>query len=342
MTNPLISVIIPVYNVEKYLRQCVDSVLAQTYQNLEIILVDDGSTDQSGQICDEYAGEDKRIKVIHQKNSGVSCARNVGLNVSKGEYIAFVDPDDYIFPDMYRTLLEAIVTNSADIALCKYQDVSVDGEVLPTESYIHHDFTYLTYEQWFKDLVMHTGVAGVIWNKLFTRRSIGKHRFDTKFVRAEDVNFVLDITQTHYHVTVCSQVFYNYVKRPNSAVCQRKIRHFENEYVVWDKIWHTARKLVNRNPSLDYLLQYIAQQEILRAYKLAVLIIILDNQHQYDARSLELEELFKENFSKRKQLSSPILRAWAYLFATYPRMLVRSLRMPVIRQCFRTYITHFR
>ena len=94
MSHDLISIIIPVYNVEHYLAECLDSVLAQTYKNLEIILVDDGSIDGSGQICDNYAGKDSRIKVIHQTNAGVSAARNKGLKVAKGEYIGFVDADD--------------------------------------------------------------------------------------------------------------------------------------------------------------------------------------------------------------------------------------------------------
>ena len=104
----LISVIVPVYNVEKYLRQCLDSIINQTYRNLEIILVDDGSTDSSGIICDEYAQIDARIKVIHKENGGLSSARNAGLDVctSGGDFIAFVDSDDWLEPDMYERLYE--------------------------------------------------------------------------------------------------------------------------------------------------------------------------------------------------------------------------------------------
>lgn len=100
MNKPLISVIVPVYNVEKFLSRCLNSILAQTYNNLEVILVDDGSTDNSGKICDDYALKDKRIRVIHKQNGGVSSARNMALSVAKGEYIGFVDSDDYIENDM--------------------------------------------------------------------------------------------------------------------------------------------------------------------------------------------------------------------------------------------------
>ena len=101
----LISVIVPVYNVEEYVEKCVLSIINQTYKNLEIILVDDGSTDNSGKICDEIAIKDNRIKVIHKKNGGLSDARNVGIDIAKGDYLGFVDSDDYIDPDMYSILL---------------------------------------------------------------------------------------------------------------------------------------------------------------------------------------------------------------------------------------------
>ena len=101
----LISVIVPVYNVEPYLRKCVDSILAQSYSNLEVILVDDGSPDGCGAICDEYAAKDARVRVIHKPNGGVSDARNAGLDIMTGDYVAFVDSDDWVEADMYRTLL---------------------------------------------------------------------------------------------------------------------------------------------------------------------------------------------------------------------------------------------
>ena len=115
----VISVIIPVYKAEEYLERCVDSVLAQTYSNLEIILVDDGSPDNSGQICDRYAEKDSRVKVIHKKNGGVSSARNAGLDVATGEFVAFVDSDDFIAPDMYEKLMVSLSSGS-DLSMCDF------------------------------------------------------------------------------------------------------------------------------------------------------------------------------------------------------------------------------
>lgn len=117
----MISVIIPVYNVEPYLRQCVDSVAGQTYRDLQIILVDDGSTDGSGNICDEYATKDLRIKVIHKKNGGLSEARNFGLSLASGEYISFVDSDDYIHPQMMELFLKFALESNADMVTCRYE-----------------------------------------------------------------------------------------------------------------------------------------------------------------------------------------------------------------------------
>lgn len=125
----MISVIIPIYNVEEYLEKCVNSVLNQTYSDLEIILVDDGSTDNSGKICDELKNKDNRIIVIHQENQGLSAARNAGIAKALGEYIAFVDSDDYIMEDMYETLYKNLEKTDADISICKYQYVKKQQKI---------------------------------------------------------------------------------------------------------------------------------------------------------------------------------------------------------------------
>lgn len=128
-----ISVIVPVYRVEEYLPKCVESIINQTYKNLEIILVDDGSPDRCGQMCDEYAKEDDRIRVVHKQNGGLSSARNAGLDVATGEYIGFVDSDDYIAPEMYETLYKQIKADGTCLAACKIAWV-IDGKVQCNES----------------------------------------------------------------------------------------------------------------------------------------------------------------------------------------------------------------
>lgn len=127
---PAISIIIPVYNVAPYLRECLDSIQEQTFKDFEAILIDDGSTDGSGQICDWYASKYKRFKVIHKNNGGVSSARNMGLDMAQGEYIGFIDPDDYISPNFYELLLNAIQSNDADISISSMKFIDQHGNPL--------------------------------------------------------------------------------------------------------------------------------------------------------------------------------------------------------------------
>ena len=166
--NHKISIIIPVYNVEEYIERCILSVIGQKYQNLEIILVDDGSADNSGVICDKYAAIDNRIKVIHQQNKGVSSARNRALDYATGDYIGFLDGDDFIHEEMYQTLYEKSITEDAVIGVCNYIKVYEEtllkdiqpgsGEVM---SYIGQDALM--------ELHKEAVLWNVVWNKLFKK-----------------------------------------------------------------------------------------------------------------------------------------------------------------------------
>ena len=129
---PEISVIVPVYNVEKYLVQCIESIKMQTFENWELILVDDGSQDNSGMICDEYAQKDNRIKVVHQKNRGVSTARNSGVKFATGKYISFVDSDDYIVPNFFEIMLEKLIAYKADMVRCGFYEFNDNNVVFNT------------------------------------------------------------------------------------------------------------------------------------------------------------------------------------------------------------------
>ncbi|MDQ0975379.1 glycosyltransferase involved in cell wall biosynthesis [Neobacillus niacini] len=124
---PKISIIVPIYNVEQYLPKCIDSILSQTFKDFEVLLVNDGSPDKCGEICDNYAKMDNRIKVIHKVNNGVSSARNKGIELSKGEYIAFIDPDDTIEPEMYDVLLQTALKNAADIVVCPIKTINFNN-----------------------------------------------------------------------------------------------------------------------------------------------------------------------------------------------------------------------
>ena len=132
-TSEKISIIVPVYNVEPYIGKCLDSILEQTYSNYEVLLIDDGSTDNSGVICDEYSALDGRFRVFHQKNSGVSAARNFALIRSEGAYIMFVDSDDFIHPQMLEILYTNLNSGEYDFAMCNYKQVSPDYKIAENE-----------------------------------------------------------------------------------------------------------------------------------------------------------------------------------------------------------------
>lgn len=213
---PLISVIVPVYNVEKYVRRAVESLAAQTYPRMEIILVDDGSQDSSGFICDELAKEHKNVQVIHQDNRGVSAARNVGLDAMHGEYFGFVDPDDFVEPDMYEFLYLALRDSEADIACCSF-DHYFQNVIVPYEGERFFDTVPVC------DAVPRDIKSGlyITWNKLFACYTCGDVRYDTAYVNGEDRLFAIEAMQRARRVAYAMEDKYHYFHRAGSAGTKR-------------------------------------------------------------------------------------------------------------------------
>jgi len=179
MNNPLISIIVPVYNVEKYLRPCLDSILSQTYTNWEAILVDDGSKDNSGKICDEYAQKDNRFVVVHKQNEGVAQARITGFENSKGELITFVDADDIIEPDCLEKLSLPIIKDGADMVSCDYYKVEKGERKLPraklTGTYENEQITDFIAQHYFYDTKTNSyGMTCFLWSKMVKREYVMK------------------------------------------------------------------------------------------------------------------------------------------------------------------------
>lgn len=218
MRTPLISVIIPVYNVEKYLHRCLDSVIAQTYQNLEIICVDDGSIDESGRICDQYAVRDARIKVIHQENQGLSAARNRGLDAAEGEYIAFVDSDDYILEGMYKKMLDKLLDYSVDLCVCQWQYEFSDGRQVVKRKNIDPTIygckSSLEFARFLYMGNYENGVVVAAWNKLYRRALLDKIRFEGRI--HEDDAFNGRIMAKDVSVYVMEEQFYVYAQNGDS------------------------------------------------------------------------------------------------------------------------------
>jgi glycosyltransferase involved in cell wall biosynthesis len=218
--EPLISIIIPVYNVEYFLEDCLKSVLSQTYKNIEIIVVDDGSTDNSPQICDEYAKNDSRIKVVHQKNVGQGMARNSGIDIATGDYIGFVDSDDVILPQMYEILMNNILKYNADISACtrmqikeniRLQDISVEiGNASKSKIQVFdgHSATkeLLQYHKIFKNAV---------WEKLYRKELFENIRF--RSIYAEDREVTYRLTYVSNTIVYIDLQLYCYRKRNGSS-----------------------------------------------------------------------------------------------------------------------------
>lgn len=205
----MISVIVPVYKVEKYLNRCVDSIINQTYCDLEIILVDDGSPDNCGKICDDYAKKDNRIKVIHKENGGLSDARNAGLNVATGDYIGFVDSDDYIKSDMYKNMISSIKDN--DICMCGCEIIDEDGNLLSEDGFKNQIFLGA-------DIVSNVvlPLKTSVWNKIFKREFIGDNKFPNGYIHGEDLVFLTNIINPDTKLVTIEYNGYNYIKHSNS------------------------------------------------------------------------------------------------------------------------------
>lgn len=214
----LVSVIVPIYKVEKYLGKCVDSIINQTYKNLEIILVDDGSPDNSGKICDEYAKKDNRIKVIHKENGGHSSARNAGLDVSTGEFIAFVDSDDRIHLDFVEKLYRAIKEENADIASCYVESFIENKNKIERRVYVNKKIVVEGKGGGFK-YYYHLGKksSNVVWNKLYKR-----HIFETlRFINGrvyEDRAIYLHLLAQSEKMVFIPEVLYTYTVRSGSTM----------------------------------------------------------------------------------------------------------------------------
>ena len=209
-SQPKISVIVPVYKTEGLLDRCVESIVGQTYKNLEIILVDDGSPDNCPAMCDEWAEKDSRIRVIHKENGGVSSARNAALDIATGDYIGFVDSDDWIEPEMYSSLIQKISESGKNIALCSYYAVEISGERYECRCVV--DKEVLDKDDYFRFIVL-GGDGGYVWNRLYDADILKEVRFDEDIWYSEDLLFNFKTAQKSNGAAILDKIEYNYVQK---------------------------------------------------------------------------------------------------------------------------------
>lgn len=219
MNTPKISVLVPVYNVEKYIEKCLDSIINQTYPNLEIILVDDGSTDNSGNICDEYARKDSRIKVIHQKNQGVAKSRNIAIASAGGEFIGFVDSDDFIDSNMYTDMMALALESLADIVMINFEYTDLNGQKIPgnTSSKPISD-RIITGKQFISELCHDYNSTYVVpWNKIYRKKLFSGIQYPNGKT-IDDEAVIHRLAHKCNTISFSSKAYYFYRQHPTSIM----------------------------------------------------------------------------------------------------------------------------
>lgn len=313
-SNPEISIIVPVYNVEKYLDICIKSILNQTFKSFELILVNDGSTDKSGVICDNYKNIDDRIIVIHKENGGVSSARNTGLDIARGKYIGFVDSDDYIDENMYHDLYESIMKNNSDISICKFIRVYDNCEIKASKDKI----LQISYSniQALEELYKENAVDFIVpWNKLYRNELIKEVKYPLG--RKYEDDFVIHkLLYRSNKITYINKELYYYYQRENSIMNSKfsikdidkldfyleRIKFFNNinqkilkeksiyNFVIgyfdlYSKVKYTLKDEYNRKKLKKLIIKnyhYIWTSNSFSAKeKLAILIFILNEKYYY-------------------------------------------------------------
>lgn len=278
MNEKLISIIIPIFNVKDYLKRCIESVQVQTHSNIEIILVDDGSWDGSSEICDQYRTIDSRVKVIHQKNSGISAARNSGMHISNGEYIAFVDSDDYLHIDFLKILLNCALENEAEISVCSFIKVYQNHEVAINNRVEKKLFSNVGA---LKDVLSYPSTCDVmVWNKLYKKSLFIDHLIEFPVGKIyEDTFIIYRLLYAANKVAFINLPLYYYLQRRGSIMHSSfNVQNFDmleaaNETVAWvDKF----------EPSLD---------QMVRGYRLRFQITLINRIT--DAKNID-EKLWGE------------------------------------------------
>lgn len=295
----VISVIIPVYNVASYLPQCLDSVLNQDYRELEVLLIDDGSTDASGSICDEYAARDSRITVIHQKNGGAAAAKNAGLRIASGEYLSFVDSDDFLEPNVYGFMVEALKNSGAAAVQFSFRNVYTNRfEEMPLEPGTLDNETYLV--RFTKDWT-----CSLLWNKLY-RREIYNGVFFEEGHKIDDEYFTYQGFLKPCQVVFDSRVIYNYRKRGSSVMSSPAAA----EQRVLDCLDSTVKRREMVLKCLPHLRRAFDENY------LDVLHYLTDNEGSTE-RTLELLKWHLKTYLRTKGNAFPPRYLWPMLLRLY-------------------------
>jgi glycosyltransferase involved in cell wall biosynthesis len=286
--NPKISVVVPVFNSELHLQKCIDSICKQTYVNLEIIIVNDGSTDNSSVISDDLANKDNRIKVIHKKNEGVSVARNIGVELATGEYIGFVDSDDWLEQDAYEKIVDIIIEQRVEAVIFEYKIVHEDG------NYKHNYYKklngFMTNEKAIESVI--SPVSRFIWNKVFSKRLLKDIEFDSTLFYGEDTLYAIQALSKAQLIFYLSEPLYNYFQSPSSVTRSEFNSKIFTGVTAFRKQMDFCKI---KYPTLVEVAQ-IALKNII--VNVLVMIIENDRDKEYQVLFKKLHSEFKLNFFK--------------------------------------------
>lgn len=312
MKNFKVSVIIPIYNVEKYLERCVNSIENQTYNNLEIILIDDGSSDNSSFICDELKQKDSRIKVIHQKNQGVSNARNHGIEISTGDYICFIDGDDFAYPNYVEYLLDIIIANNADAAITTEAFSNFNTKENKKEK-----IKVITSEEAIEFILCYKTLIGVN-SKMFNGPLLrNKVRFNTELVIGEGFNFNIDFFKIANNIVVSNKKIYFYRKdNPKSVTTKYSNTKWQNGLYAVELI---KKKIKPNQNKLNKSWEYANWRTHSDIYDL---LIITKKNHKYTQMFKKCKKIIRKGFYI--SLGVPINkkeRLRAFIMMIYPKVI---------------------
>lgn len=282
INKPIVSIIVPVYNAEKYLKECINSIVEQTYENLEIILVNDGSLDSSGCICDDFAAKDHRIKVIHMENAGVSSARNTGIRIANGKYIMFVDADDKITAECVDILVKAIEQHDVDIAFGKSftSDYSKGGT---EEVIVWQD------DEALRECLRYRISTFSVWAKLYRKDLIGLTEFSTNIKVNEDALFLFELCCKKPKILNISDEIYYYRPNENSVSRSRYSDKFEDILAVADRKYQIVK---DNFPDLIHL----ANNTLLKARMNLLKILCVRTYGEKKDLEVNLIKYIKKNY----------------------------------------------
>ena len=319
---PLISIIVPVYGVEQYLDFCMKSLTDQSYQNLVILLIDDGSPDRCPMMCDIWAEKDSRVRVLHTDNHGVSHARNMGLNIAKGDYIGFVDPDDWVDLDLYENMIEYIKQTGADIheGGCVFEELTGKQTALTTGKACVLSFNQAIIEMF--SVKKNSFLTWSLCDKLFSRQAIGDLRLDESLKRSEDQWFLWQIMRKMNFYSYAPQLGYHYRMREGSAI-HTPPKLSDGTYI--DAMQRILDDAGNLGRDIQFTLKIKYSQISLGVLK----NILIAGNHDFDDLLKHEQKKIRGNFFVC--LQQPGISKWGIIFLSLPTSIVWKLRPLLIK-----------